>query len=458
MNKRFLTMAIIGLLLSISSDLRAAPAHTDRLLEERTTEEVAEEGLSLRRLKLRVEIHQTNDGGASVSIVDAKNGRTVGTRFLRKISKNRDAAIAELTIVVSALIREARPAVGAMGGLAMGGLVGGIVADWLVAMEPQALLSRHRPKSIQVIAVPSGKATKEAKLAADELARAYRAGGVAKVRGPSVATSTDSAAIMKHFGDGTAADFALVSVRNVGSSKRAIVTIYDKKGQVVTALSFTKGVAPTSDEQEGVAMPSDALGQISAIKKDRKEALRQYRRERIAMGTGIVAGNGYVGTYRTAHKGMSSKPLVGGAFYRAVGRPDYAKEYDEVYNNRWKGGLIAGVGTLGFIGFGTWAMTAGIMSAASDSDADWVTPSLLTGVSVGAIIGGIWYARSQGDPHPVDENTRIELAEDYNDGVRKRLGLSTDDTGSMEDTEESNIQLSPFLSGSGAGLGVGGTF
>lgn len=460
MNKQILTLLLGTLLLFQPSRARAQADSDDAMLEKRVSEEVAEEGLSLARLGLRIVILQTKGGGARIEIVETATKHAVMTRSIKQLSKEREAMIAELTMIASALVREHTAGSGQMLGLlATGGtdVSDALQSKWSIAMSPTEILARHRPTSIHLVVLPSGNLDSEANAAAEALANAYRVGGVAKVQGPSTAASLDTAAVLKRFASSSADERALLSVLLVEGQLRAVVTIYDRRGEVITAMSMIAGVPLSPSEGDGVYLNSQDT--IGTIKGERSAALNEYRRESIAMGSVMVAGVGYLGNVRYARKGVMGGPLSGVAFYRAVDRQDYAARYQDVRDKKRRGKYIGTGGVLGLAGFGIWALVAAGINSAPTEDADWQTPALLTVLSAGVAIGGIWYAAAQGNPDPVNEQGRIELAKTYNAKLRTRLGLTEEETGSLEETAERyNLQLSPYVNGSGGGIGVGGSF
>ncbi|MCC7382454.1 MAG: hypothetical protein IT384_11520 [Deltaproteobacteria bacterium] len=77
-------------------------------LEPRVESELLKDGISLERLGLRLDLQDVG-AGCLVEILDTSSGKSVGLRKIPSLPDAADPALAQLTVVVAEMVREARP-------------------------------------------------------------------------------------------------------------------------------------------------------------------------------------------------------------------------------------------------------------------------------------------------------------------------------------------------------------
>jgi hypothetical protein len=92
--------------------------------------------------------------------------------------------------------------------------------------------------------------------------------------------------------------------------------------------------APHGDPPESEQLPTDSALPPPLVDVPRADALEQYDEQAIGFDDfgGVVTEDGRVtGTvqWSSPYQGKYKKPLVGADFYRAVGRPDLVKQYED---------------------------------------------------------------------------------------------------------------------------------
>jgi hypothetical protein len=225
------TLSTLVLALGVA---RAEPASD--ALRGRVEDELLSDGISLARLGQRLELRTT---GTSLEVVlsDAGSGKVLATRVIDRLPAAQSAAVAQLTVVVSDMLRER-------------GLVPSTAspaASWAATFAPAAVVAYHRPGSIAVIAVArSGRAGDDTRAAAAALVAAYRAAGIATVKDGGAlgeVSEADDAAIVTRAAPLSVERIAIVRAFAEGPSVRAIVTIYGANHQLVTGFSAVAGQA-----------------------------------------------------------------------------------------------------------------------------------------------------------------------------------------------------------------------
>jgi hypothetical protein len=250
----------------IALSLGVARADPDAdVLRGRVEDELLSDGISLERLGQRLELRPS---GAALEVVlaDRTSGAVVASRAVAKLPADRAAAIAQLTVVVSAMLRE-------HGLVAVRGS-----ADWGATFTPAAVVAYHRPSSVAVIAVSRpGRPGAEARQAALALARAYLAAGIATVRDGSslgdVIEAEDTAIVARAAPLGID-EVAIVRAFLEGAAVRAVVTVYSAGGQLAAGFSALSGQA--------LAAPAPAPSSVAAATADGSGADRIARTEKPA--------------------------------------------------------------------------------------------------------------------------------------------------------------------------------
>jgi hypothetical protein len=169
-----------------------------------------------------------------------------------------------------------------------------------------------------------------------------------------------------------------------------------------------------------------------------------------------------------AYQGESDQVLEATDFYKEVGRPDLADDYNHRKHIAY-GGMI--VGGLGVIAGGVMlykfalapldpcsidlpaeqygACVTGALDKHERERSQYVKPMLIvSGVSIAAMLVGLWYAVNV---HPISENEAKGLADKHNQNLRKNLGLPV--ARRLHD-----IKLVPYASAGDSGLALAGRF
>ncbi|MBZ0232714.1 MAG: hypothetical protein K8M05_10325 [Deltaproteobacteria bacterium] len=204
----------------------------------------------------------------------------------------------------------------------------------------------------------------------------------------------------------------------------------------------------------------------------REMAELRFRREAVRFGDDmIVSGhNGNVNVTRAwvAVRGESDHRLAPREFYELMGRPELAAQYQARRN---QGFGLAVVGSAMIVG----SMGYGIYSAASDEDCEIGDPDFggcldrngermqrgvtvaIVGGAAGILVTGVGVYRMR-RAHPVSENEAKQMADRYNEELRRDLGLPT--LGSTLRPRIRDVRWAPsFDVGSGGGgLALSGRF
>jgi hypothetical protein len=232
------------LLIGMPGVARAEPA-TDSL-RVRVEDELLSDGISLPRLGQRLELHARGTA-LDVVLVDPATGTAIASRAVDKLPADPGAAVAQLTVVVSELLRE------------RGILPASVVPSWTATFTPAAVIAYHRPSSIAVVAVASaGQAGEQARAAAAALTAAYRSAGVVTVKDGGALPEADDAAIVGQSGALQVGAIAIVRVFIERPTARAIVTLYSASNQLITGFSAVAGQALTTPAP-GAAPGSDTV-------------------------------------------------------------------------------------------------------------------------------------------------------------------------------------------------------
>lgn len=212
-----------------------------------------------------------------------------------------------------------------------------------------------------------------------------------------------------------------------------------------------------------------------AERKERELAEARFHKQAIRFGQtwNIVVNKNGASVYRgwLAYQGESDQVLEPVEFYTAVGRPDLADSYQ---HRRWTalGGIL--VSTAGVIAesvliykwasvprpdcsvnlpFDQFSMCLDASEAKQAQDrSQYVTPMIVAGaVSLVGLVVGTWYAYRV---HPVSENEAKSLADQYNQGLRRNLGLPV----VRRAPRLHDLKLLPYVGGQDAGLALGARF
>ena len=145
-------------------------------------------------------------------------------------------------------------------------------------------------------------------------------------------------------------------------------------------------------------------------------------------------------------------PLEGAEFYEYVGHPDLASSYRTRSGVRlgfYVGGLLALLGGAGYL-------LAGLGDPV-DTDPDAPSPiEDRLWVSVGLMAGGglLMAVPAFINPHPVSPVEARKLADEFNTGLKKELGLSARAPAPSREDRAVAVRLSPWTARSAGGLSL----
>lgn len=242
-----------------------------------------------------------------------------------------------------------------------------------------------------------------------------------------------------------------------GKPPTAVVTIYDKQtGQVAAAISVTRGAQPKVSQPPAAdtkpAEPSPAeRGADEAAERGADEAAkvvaaarravdptrRKYRARYIWFDN--EGDEDELSQWTRVYRGDQRESLRGEAFYREIGRPELAEEYETQSLLKWSavGGLaVAGAGAAALIAF-----------TGEPGDEARVA---LAGAAGGALFGSAVLVGALYNPHPIELDEAKQLARDHNQKLRDDLGLSQE----VAAEQTSSLEWSVGLTGAGAALRV----
>lgn len=240
MHAAMLAVALLG---ASASVVAASP------IAGRVEEELLSDGISLARLSQRLELRE-HGSALDVVLLDRATGAVVATRTVDKLPAEPAAAVAQLTMVVSSMLRERGLVPAAAGG------------DWQTTFASATVVAYHRPASVAVIAIDKpGRMGDATKGAAAALVSAYRAAGVAiqEVASLGAVADGDDAEIVARAKSLSAEKVVIVRGFAEGPTSRAVVTLYDANGQLVTGFSAVAGQALQAPVAATAAAPSSPV-------------------------------------------------------------------------------------------------------------------------------------------------------------------------------------------------------
>jgi hypothetical protein len=309
--------------------------------------------------------------------------------------------------------------------------------DWATTFDAEAVNSHVAEDGLKFVVVAAGEADATTELAAKALEDALRAGSAALVMNDDplgTVKGLDDDQVLAKAKALPVDQVAIVRVFPGGEGKPAtvVVTVRDKAGEAVWALSGTSGSAIEAKEQQvaggmGVSRKaSKAVGEVTESETKSSDEAREEYAKRVVWFQSMIGVNQYgnvVSSWSNAYKGKYRERLEPEEFYREVGRPDLAKEYASNTNQAAWAGLIGTVGFLSALGGGTWWMVEGL-SGSYDDSADTTLPMVITLSGVGMMITGVIIAPDE--IHPVSSSEALEMADKHNQKLKKELGLAKD--------------------------------
>ena len=313
-------------------------------------------------------------------------------------------------------------------------------ADWEGAFSPETLEEKLDPKERQfMVVVPGGD--EESDRAATDFTRALRETPVQMVMGDDalgdVSEASDGEIVEKTKGK-PVDRVAIVRVfpGGEGQSSRAVVTVYDRKKEVVSAITANPSDA-AGDDEEGSTEEKDSKPEASrGVSEEASEALSEVqkkaeedleaRREKFLKKFLGLQETAYVdaSSGRTVlqkvdfFRGKYKEEISDEKFYELVADGKYLDEYRA---RRTRKTVLLAVGWPTSIG-GILMLTSGLFTLSSKGINK---PLMYAG-------GGLWAAGSIAilwgsniSPHPVEMSEIRRLTDEYNKGLKEDLNLSS---------------------------------
>ena len=208
-------------------------------------------------------------------------------------------------------------------------------------------------------------------------------------------------------------------------------------------------------------LPTDSALPPPPADVPRADAQEQYDEQAIGFDDfgGVVSSHGAVTAvqWSSPYQGKYKRSLVGVDFYRAIGRGDLVKQYED--RAALKTGLMVGGGIAVVAGLvaASVAASSQVTSCPSIAPGSFDFPTCSASTSIdpavgwvalgGIVAGGIVFISGAGiDPDPVGTVGKRQLAETYNRELWQRL--------STEPHAEVDVHVVPHVEKDGAGLSV----
>jgi hypothetical protein len=262
---------------------------------------------------------------------------------------------------------------------------------------------------------------------------------------------------------------------SAGQPARAVATLYDKQGALVTAFTGVAGtaLAAKSAPAEG-APPSTGLSQNAAKavletgpEKGGVTARNQYDEQYIGFEertvVTVMSGVGMVSNWSKPVLGKYRKPLHYEDFYKMVERPDLASSYETrraVRIGFWAAG-IATIAVTTAVAIGSLASrdscdSVGVSSPKFSTCVEESGAKLESAVKVALIGGGVGtllvLVPFAINPQPIEPDEARRLADGYNEKLKAKLGIAQADWPSPSTKVDSSLALSvSFFRGAGSG-------
>jgi hypothetical protein len=359
---------------------------------------------------------------------------------------------------------------------------GAVEPGWASTFPPSAVERRVGHAGGPVVVVPAGKRSETLSTAADAVAGALERTNAKAVRADVVDGDDDAAIAKTQAAKAGASRVLVVRVFDDGGGREAVVTVYDAQGNVLDAFTGKPGrpIAATSPASAGVGADAAqaAFGATDEAAEDLDEARAAYDRDFVgfedvyyahASGSTVVVGKS-IAPYRGTYK----EPLQGVRFYDHIGRDDLAKKYKR--RRATRAGLVGGGAAALVIGVsaGLAIMLRGVRvgdcpSGVDDpvgrdrceaEQEDTRSQNLRKGGILMGTLGGIGFVAMMAGmmvkPHPINEPEARRLADEYNQGLRDRVGLPKGSA--REQAARPSVDVRPTAGRTGAGLVVEGRF
>lgn len=228
---------------------------------------------------------------------------------------------------------------------------------------------------------------------------------------------------------------------------------------------------PAVEAPPPVAPPPARAHDDAEARAAREQAELRFRRESVRFGDDLVVSghNGNVSVSRAwvAVRGDSNQRLSPREFYQLMGRPELADKY-QARRNLGTGLAVAGtVMIVGSLGYSIYSAATQEDCSSPDASADCFerngeqfsrgTTIGIVGGAAGILVAGIGVYQMR-RAHPVSENEAKQLADQYNEELRRDLGLPT--LGRALRPRVRDVRFAPTIDPAtgGGGLALSGRF
>lgn len=264
-----------------------------------------------------------------------------------------------------------------------------------------------------------------------------------------------------------------------GEAASVVVTFYRPDGGVATAITGSAGtpVAPGSGTNATTGVSSAAADAVAGIdaevdKADKQRstadaaAQRRYDAEHLWVqnwiGVSIQTG-AVVATWSAIKQGDHGEDVRGSQLYKIIGRDDLLKKYRTRQAVRLGVGFPVMLGGIALTSVGMGVLLSNVTADGPDYGYDdplmmgSTDPNTkvsnagaygMIGGGAALMLGGILVI-SLLKAHPVSRGEAGQLIRDYNEGLRKRLGLPD---------PEARVRVAPMVGVTTQGLAVSGRF
>ncbi len=306
------------------------------------------------------------------------------------------------------------------------------LTSWPQTFTPEAV-GPSFDHGVSVVVVPAGPAAPSLDQATAALEAALRASGK-----PQLVMDSRALGPVGDLADAqivTRANFlpvthvVVVRVFAGAHEASAVITVYDKHGGAITALSGTEGtpLQPRTGGSGGVAVsraqevtadprPAAHVGDAPASAQEEFERQAIYFEDFRTLGVNQYGAVVSSRDWSRAFQGKPGRPLDGARFYDALGKPELARRYRlvDAANGTWASAGIA-VGTITFV---VGAAMLGLKKAQ-----DSFLPAMGVMV-VGPLVGlGLGLGARQ-NPDLVPLAQKRQMVDEYNAALKRRLNLA----------------------------------
>jgi hypothetical protein len=265
----------------------------------------------------------------------------------------------------------------------------------------------------------------------------------------------------------------LVSLVDLTTSRVAASTKIDqvpadREAAVATVTHVAADLMMQLVQQRQPTGPTVADERAERLHRERADL--EFQRQAIRFGAtydiSVSHGSGTVSRRWVTYQGDLDQDLPPVEFYRLLGRPELAREYQHRHDLVVGAAVVIGVATIaGAIlvvksatpdqqscqvadpSFGT-CIQANEQAHADARSTYLPWAGLSAGVMLAAGIFGAWYAYHL---HPISEHDAKTLADQYNQNLRHNLGLPVVDEHRLHD-----VKIAPYVGSGEGGLALGG--